>query len=84
MTEEDLIDLGFEKIDVYNTDSQNGYDYYYYQKELCENVVLHSTDSLDVKENHWELKCWDIPAVKIVTTQHYLEFVDVLNNIICY
>jgi hypothetical protein len=83
MTEENLIELGFEKINVYNVESQNGYDYYYYQKELCPDVVLHSTDNLDVKDNNWELLCWDIPAIKIVTTQTYMEFVEVLNNIIC-
>ena len=83
MTEEDLIDLGFEKMDIDNSDSQNGYDYYYYQKELCENVVLHSTDSIDVENNEWELMCWEIPAIRIKTKEHYLQFVEILNVIVC-
>jgi hypothetical protein len=30
MTEQDLIDLGFDKVEVLDDESQNGYDYYYY------------------------------------------------------
>lgn len=83
MTEEDLIDLGFEKMDIDNSDSQNGYDYYYYQKELCENIVLHSTDSIDAENNEWELMCWEIPAIRIKTKEHYMQFVEILNVIVC-
>lgn len=83
MTEQDLVELGFEKITVTNDDSQNGYDYYYYQKELCENISLYSVDSIDVKDNDWYLKCWDVPAIRIHSKLHYSEFLEVLNNIIC-
>lgn len=83
MTEEDLIDLGFEKVDITNSDSQNGYDYYFYQKELCDNVVLHSTDNIDVENNEWELMCWEIPAIKIKTKEHYLHFAEILSVIVC-
>jgi hypothetical protein len=83
MTEEELVELGFEKISVLDEESQNGYDYYYYQKELCENVVLHSVDSAEVKDNDWYLRCWDIPAIRIHSKLHYAEFLEVLNNIIC-
>jgi hypothetical protein len=83
MTEEDLIDLGFEQVTISNTESDNGYDYYFYQKELCENVVLHSTDSDNVENNNWQLMCWEIPAIRIETKEHYMHFLEVLNSIIC-
>jgi hypothetical protein len=83
MTEQELIELGFDKVCITDNESQNGFDYYYYQKELCENVVLHSVDSTEVKNDNWYLRCWDIPAIKIHSKLHYSEFINVLNNIIC-
>jgi len=83
MTEQELIELGFDKVCITDNESQNGFDYYYYQKELCENVVLHSVDSTEVKNDNWYLRCWDIPAIKIQSKLHYSEFINVLNNIIC-
>ena len=83
MTEEELIDLGFEKISITDDESQNGYDYYYYQKEMCSGVVLHSSDSIDTKGDNWTLKCFEIPAISISTKDHYDQFLEVMNNIIC-
>lgn len=83
MSEQELVDLGFEMIHIKNEQSQNGYDYYYYQKELCSGLVLHSTDSIDVKDDHWVLKSFEIPAVEIRTKEHYMQFLEVMNNIIC-
>jgi len=83
MTEQELIDLDFEKVEITDHDSQNGYDYYYYQKELCSGVELHSTDNIDVEDDYWVLKSFDIPAIEIKTTDHYLHFLEVMKNIIC-
>ena len=55
MTEQEIIELGFEKVDILHNESQNGYNYYFYQKELCDEIVLHSTDSIDVKNDSWEI-----------------------------
>ena len=45
MTENDLIELGFVKVDVLDKESQNGYDYYFYEKELCNSLGLYTTDN---------------------------------------
>jgi hypothetical protein len=79
MTEEEIIDLGFEKVDILHDESQNGYDYYYYHKEVVPNLALHSTDSDDVQNNHWQLKCFEIPSVQISTSEEYLRFVNAIN-----
>ena len=79
MTEEEIIDLGFEKVDILHDESQNGYDYYYYHKEVVPNLALHSTDSDDVQNNHWQLKCFEISSVQISTSEEYLRFVNAIN-----
>ena len=83
MTEAELVDLGFTPVNVGDDQSDNGYNYYFYQNELCDDLVLYSTDSIDVENNDWTLKCYEIPSIRIRTVEHYLNFVEVLNNIIC-
>jgi hypothetical protein len=83
MSEQELVDFGFEKIEITDDDSQNGYDYYYYQKEMCSGIVLHSTDNVDVEDDQWTLKAFEIPAIEIKTTDHYMHFLEVMKNIIC-
>jgi len=83
MSEQELIDLGFEKVDILDHDSQNGYDYYYYHKELCSGLLLHSTDNIDVIDNQWSLKSFDIPALNIKEKVHYDQFLEIMDNITC-
>ena len=83
MTEAELVELGFTVMTITNKESQNGYDYYLYQKDLCDDIVLYSEDSIDIKDNDWTLKCFGIPSIRIKTMDHYLNFVDVLKNIVC-
>lgn len=83
MSEQELIDLDFQRVDILDEDSQNGYDYYYYQKELCSGVMLHSTDNIDVVDNNWSLKSFEIPALNITDREHYNQFLEIMNNITC-
>jgi len=83
MTENELVDLGFEKVEITNDESQNGYDYYYYQKELCSGVLLHSTDNIDVVDDKWSLKSFEIPALNITEKVHYEHFLEIIGNITC-
>ena len=83
MSEEDLIKHGFEKVVVTDEESQNGYDYFFYVKEYCEGITLHSTDSTDVKDDNWTLSSFEIPAIEISKKDHLIEFTQMLNNIIC-
>jgi len=83
MSEEEILTLGFEKTYVNDNESQNGYDYYYYQKEMCSGIILHSTDNVDVEDDQWTLKAFEIPAIEIKSKDHYLHFLEVMKNIIC-
>lgn len=84
MTEQELIDAGFEKQEANHLETGNGYDYYYYILELCEGICLISSESdLIVNENDWSLKSFDVPGINIKTVEHLNAFIEVLNNIIC-
>jgi len=81
MTEQELINLGFERVDILDEDSQNGFDYYYYHKEPYSGVILHSTDSIDVKNDNWSLKSFEIPTLNIKDRIHYEQFMEIMGNI---
>jgi hypothetical protein len=53
MTENELTDLGFNKIEIKDLQSQNGYDYYYYTLDIFENLTLCSVDSDRVEDDDW-------------------------------
>jgi len=40
MTEQELMNLDFEKVMVYDEESDNGYDYYYFRKKLIDNFIV--------------------------------------------
>ena len=65
MTEQEITDLGFEKVIVTNEESQNGYDYYYYMLKLVEGLSLRSSDSVDSTGTNWFVLNDDWPKVKI-------------------
>ncbi len=53
MTEHDLTILDFNKVEIKDKDSQNGYDYYYYTLDIFENLTLCSVDSDRVEDDNW-------------------------------
>jgi len=53
MTEHDLTELGFNKVEVKDLESQNGYDYFYYTLEVFNNLTLCSVDSDMVSDDNW-------------------------------
>jgi hypothetical protein len=62
MTEQEIINMGFEKVEVLNSESQNGYDYYYYIIDLMPGLSLHtscddeSSDEWLVYNPDWDVK----------------------------
>jgi len=49
MTEQELMDLDFEKVMVYDEESDNGYDYYYFRKQIGVSLYL-SADHLNIEK----------------------------------
>jgi hypothetical protein len=82
MTEEWLIERGFSKIRVPRIESDNPYDYYYYDKFFCSDITFYTTDSIDVVDNNWEIKCWEIPILTIKSPEHYDDFCNIVRILI--
>ena len=80
MTEKELIEFGFKKEIIPDSESQNGYDYYYYTLEVIQDIVLVSSESDEVEDNEWGVffsdsncEIWDPKLLK--------ELIDVFNKI---
>ena len=59
MTKEELIDFGFELENITVEDSGNKNPYYYYSFKVIDNMILLSTDSDLVKDNEWNVYCYN-------------------------
>jgi hypothetical protein len=79
MTENDLTILGFNKVEIKDLDSQNGYDYYYYTLDVFNNLTLCSVDSDRVENNNWFVINLDWPEdfklENLLEVQNFLESV---------
>ncbi len=75
MIEQELIDLGFNKVEVKDSESQNGYDYFFYTLDVFNNLTLMSVDSDQVKEENWYVYNLDWPdQFKLQTKDQVLQF----------
>jgi len=81
MTEQELIDAGFERQDTPHEMSGNGYDYYYYILDLCEGVCLITSDSIDIKDNNWVIRSFEIPSLRIETVEHLNQFLELIKTL---
>jgi len=81
MTEKDLLAFGFNKEIIPDSESQNGYDYYYYTLEIIQDIVLISSESDEIgADGEWGVffsdsncEIWDPKLLK--------ELIDVFNKI---
>lgn len=75
MTEEELIKLGFNKVEIKHADSQNGYDYYYYIFEVFSGLTLCSVDSDMVDDEGWVVTNLEWPEqFRINSPQEFQSF----------
>jgi len=81
MTEQDLIDLGFNKIIVTDEESNNGYDYYYYSLDLMEGLELISTDSDHSTTHSWEVFNPDWSTVKSINKESIILLIQMTQDL---
>jgi hypothetical protein len=83
MTEKELIDSGFNKIDVQDIESDNGYDYYYYSYEVFDNLILISNDSDRAQNDQWTVYNleWSQDDFSIKSKDQFLQFLSSLRSL---
>jgi len=64
MSEEELIELNFDKVVVTIEESGDKNDYYYYKYNLNDNFVLMSNPSDEKEAGQWYVNDWDL-GIKI-------------------
>jgi hypothetical protein len=79
MTQQQLKDLGFNKVEINDSESQNGYDYFFYTLDVFNNLTLMSVDSDQVENENWYVYNLDWPDQFRLQTvdqvQHFLHSV---------
>lgn len=61
--EHELIEEGFERVDVLASESDNENDYYHYQLDLNSDFTLISDASDEITNNQWNVYCYEIDVV---------------------
>lgn len=79
MTEQELQEAGFERVFVPHSESQNGYDYHFYTKELWDDISLFADRKNP--EDHWCIECYQITGLKIKDISDFYIFANVLDKI---
>lgn len=80
MTEKDLLAFGFKKEIITDSESQNGYDYYYYTLEIIQDIVLVSSESDEIEDDEWGVFFSDSNC-EIWNPKLLKELIDVFNKI---
>ena len=60
ITEQELLEEGFEKIEVPTEESGDENDYYYYQLKLSDDVLLTSLESDTITNSHWAVYWYEV------------------------
>jgi hypothetical protein len=63
MTEQDLIDLGFERVDVTAPESGKPQDWYYYIYHLDKTLCLISSCNDEVKKDDWFVEFFVVGSI---------------------
>jgi hypothetical protein len=75
MKEQDLIDLGFKRIEDFDGDEV----FHYYDLNLVEGFSLISNDSDNAKEG-WYVELFDVDQIKFVEREKLEEFINVVKR----
>ena len=63
MTEQELIEEGFERVEVLTVDSGDTSDYYYYKLDLNPSFTLISNANDEVYNKAWKVRCFEVDIV---------------------
>jgi len=65
MKENEMIEEGFERVDVSPEESGDDKGYFYYKYNLTDTVALISEDSDSVNNDNWKVNCYEMEVYGI-------------------
>jgi hypothetical protein len=82
MTEQDLIDLGFEKTDLIDLGLEgiNEDTFYYYALDLVRGLELISNDSDDLVDGKWYVELYEADRIRFVDKENLEEFITIVKR----
>jgi hypothetical protein len=82
MTEKDLIELGFDKVNVMHSESNNGYDYYYYNLNIIKGCSLTADNKAAPNEEgkEWVVVNYDWPHIKKIRKPEIIKLIRLLHQ----
>jgi hypothetical protein len=78
MTEQDIIDAGFERIDV-SAEESGSNAYHYYTYDFCSGFSL-ITPASDEIQDGWYVEVFEVPEIRIKGRTELFDFTDTINK----
>jgi hypothetical protein len=78
MTEQDIIDAGFERVDVTAEESGTN-DFHYYDYNFCSTFSL-ITPASDEIQDEWFVEVFEAPEIRIKGRVELFDFIDTINK----
>lgn len=80
MTEQDLIDLGFDRVD--ETAEKTGYprDWYYYTYDFTRGLSLISCDNEEAEKSGWHIELFQESKIRFTNTHDVQELIKIINK----
>ena len=79
MKEQDLIDLGFERIDV-SPDSSADEAFYYYTYDFTKDFSMISSDNYEAEDKGWFVDIFDGHYVRFYSKEDVKTLIDLINR----
>ena len=80
MKEQDLIDLGFERVDVTKEESGSPDDWYYYIYYFTSGFGLISSDNEEAEKDGWCVEFLDVDDIRFTNVRELAKLITILEN----
>ena len=79
MKEQDLIDLGFERIDV-SAEESGGDPFHYYTLDFSRGFSLISNGSDEVENGEWHVEVFEAPEINFIDKKDVKQLIDIIKR----
>ena len=79
MKEQDLVDLGFERTDVSETES-GGDPFHYYTLDFSKGFSLISNGSDEVKDKEWHVEVFEASEINFIDKKDIKQLIDIIKR----